>query len=140
MSKRGQLITAPADPRLWSEQSQRSVSVGWTTEYRDIEYACWRCKATAVFTAQDQKYTFEVKKAPIDQRRTLCESCWRRSLEIENQLKGSAALWAREKPRLSRDREFLEGWLHLLREQEEYVAYRPDTAKKNMLERLLDEV
>ncbi len=140
MSKLGQLPTAPADPRLWSEQSQRSVSAGWTTEYRDIEYACWRCGAAAVFTALDQKYTFEVKKAPIDQRRTLCESCWRRSLEIANQLRDNADRWAREKPHLTKDRDFLEGWLNLLREQEEYVAYKPDTAKKNMLERLLSEV
>jgi hypothetical protein len=140
MSKRVQLSTAPADPQLWSAQSQRSVSAAWTKDYRDIEYKCCRCGAPSVFTAQDQKYTFEVKKAPIDQRRTLCENCWRRSLEIARELGVNAERWAREKPELTKDREFLEAWLRLLEQQEQYVAYRPDTAKKNMLRKLLNEV
>lgn len=45
--------------------------------------------------------------------------------------------WAAAKPTLCTDRPFLERWLLLLNECDEYVAYRPDTAKKNMLNRLL---
>jgi hypothetical protein len=128
---------APADPSLWSEQSQRSVAAGWTKEYRDIPYKCWRCKTEAVFTAQDQKYTFEVQKAPIDQRRVLCEDCWRESLAIARELETFEGRWSSEKPVLRRDKEFLARWLHLLQVREEYVAYKPDTAKKNMLKNLL---
>jgi hypothetical protein len=131
---------APANPRLWSEKSQRSVSASWTKEYRDIPYQCWRCQAEAVFTAQDQKYTFEVLKAPIDQRRTLCEDCWRESLTIDQDLKKFEVHWRAEKSVLRKDREFLAGWLRLLETREEYVAYKPDTAKKNMLKKLLADV
>lgn len=140
MAKPVQQLTVPADPHMWSEQSQRSVSADWTTEYRDIKYHCWRCKAAAVFTAQDQKYTFEVKKAPIDQRRTLCENCWRTSLEIQRQLGTHAERWALEKDHLMKDSQFLNDWLRLLEELETYVAYRPDTARKSMLQNLLNEV
>lgn len=38
---------------------------------------------------------------------------------------------------LRSDRPFLERWLWLLTERDEYVAYRSDTAKKNMLTKLL---
>jgi len=54
-----------ADPRQWSEKSQRSVSAAWKKEYVDIPYSCWRCKKAAVFSAEDQKYSFEIKKNQI---------------------------------------------------------------------------
>lgn len=131
---------APADPDLWSEQSRRSVSASWTKEYRDIRYRCWRCKAEAVFSAQDQKYAFEVLKAPIDQQRVLCEDCWRKSVAITKHLKTFEERWRAEKPALRKNKEFLAAWLKLVEAREEYVAYKPDTAKKNMLRKLLGDV
>ena len=81
-----------------------------------------------------------MKKAPIDQRRILCESCWHRSLAIKQQLEAQAQRWAREELQLTKDKHFLEEWLQLLEEQDKYVPYRHDTAKKNMLRKLLNEV
>ncbi len=131
---------APADPSKWSEASQRSVSAEWTREYRDIEYSCWRCQAPAIFTAQDQKRAYEVQKAPIDQRRTLCPDCWKRSLAIAQDIDGCKTTWADSKSKLQQDSAFLSKWLQLLKEQEQYVRYRPDTATKNMLGRLLQRI
>jgi Probable zinc-ribbon domain len=131
---------APADPTQWSEGSQRSVSFGWTKEYHDIKYSCWRCQRGAVFSAEDQKYTFEVKKAPIDQRRTLCPDCWQSSLTIAKEINGCEERWVSSKASLSKDRAFLSRWLELLVSREEYVAYRPNTAAKNMLQKLLKEL
>ncbi len=130
----------PADPSKWNEASQRSVSFDWTKEYEDIEYNCWRCRKTAVFSAADQKYTFEVKKAPIDQRRVLCPDCWRDLLAIDKEIESCQANWASRKVTLSKDKTFLSRWLQLLVSKEEYVAYRPNTAAKNMLQRLLNEL
>lgn len=131
---------ALADPSQWNEASQRSVSFGWTTEYEDIEYNCWRCRKAAVFSATDQKYTFEVKKAPIDQRRILCADCWRLSLVIDKEVEACEANWALSKVSLRKDKEFLSRWLQLLISKEEYVPYRPNTAAKNMLQKLLIEL
>ena len=64
--------TVAADQEKWSEQSKQTISYHYKQEYTDIEYSCWRCRAACVFTAQDQKYTYEVRKASIDQRRFLC--------------------------------------------------------------------
>jgi hypothetical protein len=134
---RPEVVTA--DPSLWSEKSQRSVSASWTKEYRDIEYQCWRCRTPAVFTAQDQKHTFEVKKAPIDQPRILCNDCWRQSLDVRRELAVCAERWDDSKAMLTNDKDFLTRWLELLELLEKYVPYKPDTAKKNMLRRLLQD-
>lgn len=137
MSKKPSPSSVPANPAEWSTASQRSVSAGWTTEYTSYRYTCWRCRASAIFSAEDQRYTYEIKKAPIDQQRSLCESCWRRSNQISSELREIERTWAGSKGMLRSDRPFLERWLWLLTERDEYVAYRSDTAKKNMLTKLL---
>jgi hypothetical protein len=113
------------------------VAAGWTTDYKDIHYKCWHCQADSVFTAVDQKYTYEEKKAPIDQRRVLCEVCWREALGIAAQLQECKNLWASSKQSLREDEAFLRRWLALLESQERYVPYRKDLARKNMLRKLL---
>ena len=131
------LGVVPADPTQWS--NQRSVAIDWMVEYIDKPYTCWRCRKDTVFSAEDQKYTYEVKKAPIDQHRILCTDCWRLSLAISEEIGSCEANWASSKVSLSKDKEFLSRWLRLLISKEEYVPYRPNTAAKNMLQRLLNE-
>jgi hypothetical protein len=126
----------PADTSKWSEKSQRSYSFGFVKEYRDITYKCYRCKQSAVFSAVDQKYTFEVKKAPIDQRRHLCETCWRESLVVERDIELCQQQWKESKPSLKLDQTFLKEWLELLTSGERY-GQRANTAAKNMLRKLL---
>lgn len=135
MPPRATSITA--DPEQWSEKSKQSVSYHFKREYADIEYSCWRCKTSCLFTAQDQKYTFEVKKASVDQRRFLCEPCWSESHRIRTMIAECDVQWAALKADMQNDRNFLERWLELLTRLEEFVPYRPDTAKKNMLKKLI---
>jgi len=137
MTKRASPDSVPADPAKWSASSQRSVSAEWTTEYTSFRYSCWRCRALAVFSAEDQRYTYEVKKANINQQRSLCENCWSRLIAIAKDLAECQSRWSKAKALLAKDRAFLEQWLRLLREKEEYVPYRADIAKKNMLAKLL---
>lgn len=51
-----------ADPTRYSKQSLQSYGARLTKEYTDIGYSCWRCKKQNIFTAEDQKHSFEVKK------------------------------------------------------------------------------
>jgi hypothetical protein len=129
--------TVPANPAEWSEKSQRSVAADFRREYKDIKYKCWHCQVDAVFSAADQKYTYEVKKADINQQRRLCEPCWRHSIEIARELEACVRLWADAKAARKYDTTFLARWLSLLEEQEAYVPYKHDVARKNMLRRLL---
>jgi hypothetical protein len=129
-------LVSPANPSQWSEKSQRSVSFGFVKEYMDINYKCWRCKQSAVFTATDQKQTFEVKKASINQRRMLCADCWRESLIIERDIESCQQKWNESKESLKLNGGFLTQWLRLLTSREEY-GYRANIAAKNMLRKLL---
>jgi hypothetical protein len=128
----------PADPSRWSKKSQQTVSFDFIKEYRDITYNCWRCKKSAMFSASDQKYTYEVQKAPIDQRRILCTECWSELLEIDRDIKQCEEQWAESKQSLRSNADFLTKWLNLLAARERYVRYRPNIAAKNMLRKLLD--
>jgi Probable zinc-ribbon domain len=127
----------PADYTQWSEKSQRTLSADFIKEYTSYRYDCWRCRASSIFTAADQKYTYEVKKAPIDQRRILCGDCWKNSQRIGAALEVCRQQWAQSKASLKSSKLFLSGWLALLAEREEYIPYRPNTATKNMLRKLL---
>jgi hypothetical protein len=127
----------PADPTQWSEGSQKTLSAVFIKEYKDKHYRCWRCRAEAVFSAADQKYTYEVKKANIDQQRILCQACWQRSLEIADELNACQGAWASAKAKLRTDAAFLSRWLALLEERETYVPYKHDVARKNMLRKLM---
>jgi hypothetical protein len=127
----------PADPNQWAESSQGSVATHFTKEYVDEQYKCWHCGTIATFTALDQKYTYEVRKANVNQHRTLCEPCWRESLRIAKALESQAAAWKESKKTLKADKAFLSNWLQLLELQETYVPYRHDVARKNMLRKLL---
>src|ERR1700739_2244339 len=113
----------PANPSQWSEKSQRSVSFLFTSKYEDRKYKCWSCGRPAVFTAEDQKYTYEVRKASIDQQRMLCAECWRGSLQISRDLDSCESRWATAKSTLEADRMFLSHWLDLLEKREHYVRY-----------------
>ncbi|ABM93334.1 zinc-ribbon domain-containing protein [Methylibium petroleiphilum] len=129
--------TIPADPEQWTEENKQTLSYHFIREYTDKPYKCWRCHAESVFTAQDQKYTYEVKKANIDQQRLLCATCWSESHQIRAALEDCEEQWSAGKPQLQSNKPFLSRWLELLVALEAYVPYKPDTAKKNMLTKLL---
>ncbi|ATQ75510.1 hypothetical protein CR152_14010 [Massilia violaceinigra] len=135
----GRPSTVPADTGLWSAQSQNSVpcQFGWVTHYTDKEYVCRTCGAPCIFTAQDQKYTYEVKKAYIDQERKLCRPCWNQSNAIAEQIKPYVTRWAAEKNGLQNDIAFLAEWLELLTERERNLSGRFDIAQKNVLIKLI---
>jgi hypothetical protein len=140
MTKRAQNAqqnAVAADPDQWSEQSKHSVAFHFKREYVDIPYTCYRCGAACVFTAQDQKYTFEVKKASIDQRRTFCATCWSESHRLRAALSEYDLRWAAEKSDLRSNKEFLSEWLDLLTRWKEFAPYKQDVAKINMLRGLL---
>ena len=64
------------DRERWSEESKRSYAYHYqATSYEDIHYECSKCRAPSVFTAQEQKVSFEEKKNYIWQHRTLCPKC-----------------------------------------------------------------
>lgn len=128
-----------ADPQQWSESSKKSLVYSFASdEYADIHYLCRRCGAAAVYPAEDQRLDYEVLKAYIWQRRNLCPKCWHESKAIAKQVRACEEKWGESKESLKKDAAFLSNWLQLLISYEAYGA-RPNSAIKNMLERLIGE-
>jgi hypothetical protein len=131
----------PCDPEQWSEDSKRSVAYDFAPRpYRDKAYRCWRsgCGARDVFTAAEQKHTFEVRKAHISQQRVLCRACHREWVALEREAREHRRRWAAERQALSRDLGFLRQWLVVLEALPGYNGER-DEGNIVMLRRLLGE-
>ena len=126
-----------ADPNQWSEQSKRSVAFHFKQKYVDKPYECWRCGVACVFTACDQKYTFEVKKAIIDQRRKFCAACWSACHRLHAVLAEHDGRWVADKSNLRHNSAFLCAWLDLLVRFKQFEPHKQDVAKMNMLRGLL---
>lgn len=130
-------VTAPADPRQWSEKSQGSVAASFCTHYTDRAYRCHACGKEALFTAAEQKIVYEVKKTHIDVQRVLCEACWRARQVVAQKIAACEAQWAASKALLARDAAFLSAWRALLEEHRHYGA-RQNSAAMTMLKKLLE--
>jgi hypothetical protein len=127
----------PCDPEQWSEDSKRSVAYTFAPRpYRDKAYLCWRCRAPDVFTAAEQKHTFEVRKANISQSRVLCRACHRERASLEREARECRKRWAAEGSALRHDHEFLRRWLVVLEALPGYNGAR-DEANIVMLRRLV---
>ncbi|HVK10935.1 MAG TPA: zinc-ribbon domain containing protein, partial [Gemmataceae bacterium] len=91
--------------------------------------------AADVFTAAEQKHTFEVRKVHIDQQRVLCRACHREWVALEREARDCRRRWSAERPALAGDPEFLRRWLVVLQALPGYNGSR-DEAKIVMLRRL----
>ncbi len=131
---------AKADPERWSKESKQSLAYELFApkEYADRHYLCRRCDKPAVFSAADQKYTYEVKKGYIHQCRLLCPECWKGLRAVEHDIRACEARWADSRESLKQDMAFLENWLDLLRKHDTYEPSRKNTATQNMLRKLLE--
>jgi hypothetical protein len=128
----------PCDPEHWSDESKRSVAYGFAIKpYRDKTYLCWRCNAPDVFTAAEQKHTFEVRKANISQQRVLCQTCHREWVGLDHEAREYRQQWAAEKETLRQNNEFLRRWLNVLEALPGYNGTR-DEGNIVMLRRLVD--
>lgn len=113
------------DVERLSEKSRRSYLIHFAPDnYEDIHYQCRHCGKAALFSAEDQKRSFEDIKAHISQQRVLCLECWRRRKKIEREIGGSQARWSKGKNALQHDETFLSEWLSLLETHPKYGGRR----------------
>jgi len=105
----------------WSEASKRSYAYHYSrVVYEDITYVCRKCSKTAVFTGEEQKESYEVKKNYIWQRRTLCGQCNAELYKLKVKNLALQERWAKEKKSLQRDFYFIGEWLSVI---EQFPAY-----------------
>ena len=129
----------PSNPECWSDESKQSVAYLFTPQpYRDKAFLCWRCRNPDVFTAAEQKHTFEVRNANISQQRVLCRVCHREWVKLDRESRLCRQRWASEHHTLRRDAAFLRRWLVVLESLPGYNGVR-DEANMVMLRRLVAE-
>ncbi len=108
------------DSSQWSESSQGSPCPRFKGEYHDQCYYCQYCHEKAIFTAAEQKYTYEVKKRYIWQNRVLCKTCYQALHSKKAELKAIEKQWADNKQTLQTDMVFLRRYLDLLQDIARY--------------------
>ncbi len=111
----------PLNKEAYSDSSKRSVGFEFLGEfYRDIHYQCKRCAKSEIFTAEDQKYTYEIKKKYMWQQRFLCNKCHAEMVTIKSELQKMEKYYCNNKEQSLKDREFLLKWLRLLKKYPTY--------------------
>lgn len=132
------MVVVPAQPDLWSDSSKQSYAYQSSLhhQYSDRHYTCRRCKQAAVFTALEQRATYESRKAYIWQDRVLCAECFATRMQIEAELRACAQRWQTDRAECQADTPFLLCWLGLLQQHVEHGGSR-DEGNTRMLMALL---
>jgi len=104
------------DREQWSQSSKQSYEYELCSEgsYGDLHYNCAKCGAAAVFTAEEQKHSFEVKKNDIRQQRIHCPACNAELFRLRTRERACQARWSADRKTLARDEAFLREWLGIL--------------------------
>ncbi len=128
--------SVPVNVANWSEASRRPLAyISAPSEYEDIHFKCYHCGRSAVFSAEAQREAFEVKKAYIWQRRTLCQECFLSRVALEREVNELNSRWKTERRIVESQPELLKRWIQLLEELPSYGARR-NTAHLAMLRKL----
>jgi hypothetical protein len=126
-----------AEKERYSESSKRSY--GWQLRggyYADIEYVCRKCKRKSVFSAFEQKKSFENRNEYLDQCRVFCSECWRKGRQLKAKLREMEQKYCEDKAKWLSEREFLLEWLNLLKEYAPYTR-RPNVMRMRFIEKHL---
>lgn len=111
----------PLNKDAYSESSKRSEGFWFLGDtYEDIRYQCKKCTKSTIFSAEEQKETYEVKKRYMWQQRTLCNDCYKEMLQIKTELQDIEEYYCSNKQECLQNRDLLLKWLRLLNEYPTY--------------------
>lgn len=128
------------DREKWSESSKRSCAydVLLTTYYENISYRCRKCSRPSVFTAEEQKIAYELRKEYIWKKKTLCSNCYLDLELLRKKEKQFQEEWTKNKEILKADYKFLCAWLEVLEDVPSY-GKKANFSMIKMLTRLAHE-
>ena len=122
---------------LWSPKSRGGLDEFFAGEfYEDKSFVCRACGRPGVFTAEQQKYTYEVKKALVYQEHVLCERCFKERNRLAAAAKVFLESWSADRAALKAKPGQLARWKEVLELLPKY-GVRQDTARIRMLARLI---
>ncbi len=128
----------PINKDAYSDASKNSVGHEFLGDfYEDIHYQCYKCQQPAVFTAIQQKKSFEIRKEYMHQQRILCRNCWLKLRQLSYQEKEKEEYYQLHKAEVKQDKEFLQEWLFILKEIPKF-AKKTNTARIRFIEKILE--
>ena len=123
----------------WSEDSKESLSYTFAKKYyENINYLCRKCRKNAIYTAEEQKQTYEVKKCYIEINRVLCLECYKKYNTLKKQIKEYESLWVKETSNSKKNASYLKEWLSAINEMPLYGKPKNEAMAKN-LHKLINE-
>lgn len=131
----------PIDRSLWSRSSQRSSGGQYdsnATHYEGIRYRCRSCEASCVFSAEEQKLSYEVNKKFVSWLPSLCPSCHVELIDLQNRDRVFQQEWVSARKSLAGDLKFLESWLAVLQALKAHG--KPNESMERMLVRRIREL
>lgn len=111
------------DRAQWSKSSQRSCGGHYDSKaihYENISYLCVKCKNKSIFSAEAQKFSYEVKKHFIWRVPSLCQNCQSQLdtlLSAEREFQKS---WNVNREAMKLNIVFLKNWLNTIQEIHTY--------------------
>jgi hypothetical protein len=108
------------DRSKWHKPSYLGHYDEKATCYEGIRTRCLKCGRSFVFSAQEQKYAFEVKRVYPGWLPTLCPACSQKWAALEQKILEFEHSWEADRETLESDQAFLANWLGLLREAQPY--------------------
>jgi hypothetical protein len=128
--------SAPVDTNQWSEESKRRLHyLPAPNVYEDKVFACRRCGCKAIFTAEQQKREYEVKKANTLRQHVLCHTCFVAWHELGAESDLFSNRWQNDKAGFKKDPPAIKRWIEVLNLLPQYGGYK-DAGRIRMLEKL----
>ena len=133
-------VQVPIDRSSWSPASQRSSGGHYderASHYEGIAYRCRACSKACVFSPEQQKLAYEVRKKFVWWLPALCQQCADELVSLTARDRELQARWNESRERLASDRKFLEEWLKVMLGRAHCGKY--NSSLETMLVRLLRE-
>jgi hypothetical protein len=117
------LETVLIDRAQWSRSSQRSGGAHYSskaTQYENISYFCEKCKNKSIFSAEEQKFSYEVKKQFIWRVPSLCQNCQSQLNILLSAEREFQKTWNVNREAMKLNIVFLKNWLNAIQEIHTY--------------------
>jgi len=88
--------------------------------YSNITYKCRSCGKLDIFSAIEQKKAYENRQEYYEQKRILCQDCWRSKRRLLKLAQNLEAEYCRNKQAKLEDLDFLLSWFNTLNEYKKY--------------------
>ena len=118
----------------WSEESKESLSYEFAKKYyENINYSCRKCKKNTIYSAEEQKRTYEILKCYIEKQRVLCGECYKKYNILVKKIKEYESLWAKETINSKKNATYLKKWLSAINEMSSYGKSKNEAMANNLL-------